>query len=107
LADLWFWARIAAGIRQRPFLLSDGRVAEIEPDKITELQAMERAVNAKPSDRLHFNVGDQVMVSQGAFTGMKAVVYQMTDSARVQLLLDFLGQKSKVEVDADQIQVAA
>jgi transcription antitermination factor NusG len=105
--DLWFWVRVAAGIRQKPFLTMDGKVAEITVEKVEELQAMERSVNTTPSNHLNFKVGDQVRVSDGAFTGLKATVYQMTDSARVQLLLDFLGQKTKVELAADQIQAAA
>lgn len=107
LGDLWFWARIAGGIRQRPFLLSDGQVARITHEVVEELQRVERSINTRRSERLHFRIGDRVLVSEGAFTGMRAVVYQLSDSARVQLLLDFLGQKTKVELASDQIQAVA
>ncbi len=107
--DLWFWARIASGIRKHscPFLTMNGRVADIASDKIRELQTLEHQINTKRSERLHFRIGDRVLVSEGAFTGMKAVVYTLSDSARVELLLDFLGQKARVEIPVEQIQAAA
>ena len=107
LADLWFWVRVAAGLRQRPFLLTDGQVANISAPTIEELRRVEQSINVRRSERLHFRIGDRVLVSEGAFTGLRATVHQLTDNERVQLLLDFLGQKAKVELAADQIQVAA
>lgn len=106
---LWFWVRIAAGIRRKacPFLASNGQVAEVPGEKIQEIQALEKVINSKRSERMKFRLGDRVLVSEGAFTGVKATVYQLTDSDRVRLLLDFLGQKARVELDADQIRSAA
>ena len=107
--DLWYWARIAAGIRKWgcPFLTMDGKIAQISTEKIAELRSLEREINAKRSNRLSFQVGDRVLVSEGAFTGMRATVHMLSDSERVQLLLDFLGQKSRVTLTADQIRAAA
>ena len=109
IADLWYWARIAMGIRKSscPFLTMDGRVASIPTQKIRELRMLEHGINVTRSERLSFKVGDRVLVSDGAFTGHRATVHMLSDNERVQLLLDFLGQKSKVTLAADQIQVAA
>jgi len=85
----------------------DGQVARIATEKIQELQMLERDINTKRSKRLTFQVGDRVLVSEGAFTGLRAVVYTLSDNERVQLLLDFLGQKTRVSLAADQIQKAA
>jgi transcription antitermination factor NusG len=107
LDDLWFWVRLAAGVRRQPFLMVDNQPAEIVTEKIAELQQLERSINTKRSERLHFRVGDRVLVSDGAFTGLRATVHMLSDHARVQLLLDFLGRKARVSVAADQIQAAA
>jgi len=85
----------------------DGKIAQISTEKIAELRSLEREINAKRSNRLSFQVGDRVLVSEGAFTGMRATVHMLSDSERVQLLLDFLGQKSRVTLTADQIRAAA
>jgi transcriptional antiterminator RfaH len=105
---LWFFARIAMGVRRMacPFLSHDGRLAEVATGKLEEIQVLERTINSKRSERMKFRLGDRVLVSEGAFTGMKATVHMLTDRARVELLLDFLGQKAKVELAEDQIQAA-
>jgi transcription antitermination factor NusG len=105
--DLWFWVRLAAGVRERPFLMRDNQPAGIELEKIVELQQLERSINTSRSERLNFRVGDRVLVSDGAFTGLRATVHMLSDRARVQLLLDFLGRKARVTVAVDQIQAAA
>lgn len=105
---LWFFARIAMGVRKMacPFLASNGHIASVPVKKIDEIQVLEKTINSKRSERMKFRLGDRVLVSEGAFTGMKATVHMLTDRDRVELLLDFLGQKARVELAEDQIQAA-
>lgn len=107
--DLWVWIRIAAGIRQSlfPFLGHGGRPAMIASAKISEIRVLEREISLSRSRRMRFRIGDRVLVRDGAFTGLKASVYQLTDSERVSLLLDFLGQKAKVTIGVDQLDAVA
>ena len=82
-------------------------MAEVGSGEIRQLQALEGRINSRRSERLGFQVGDRVSVVDGAFCGAKAMVYELSDSSRVTLLLDFLGRKSRVQLDSDQLAAVA
>lgn len=44
--------------------------------------------------------GDNVKISQGPFSGMIGKIIDIEPSQRVHLLLDFLGQKSRIAIDS-------
>lgn len=107
--ELFDRVRIATGVRQSfcPFVLADGRPAELTAAAVEVVRKFERQFNAKRSKRLQFAVGDTVSVLEGPFTGLRASVYQLSDDERVTLLLDFLGRQTKVAVAASAIEGAA
>lgn len=47
--------------------------------------------------------GDNVRISQGPFSGMIGKIIDIEPSQRVYLLLDFLGQKSKIAIDSSGV----
>lgn len=106
--DLFSLVRIAIGIRKTtPFLGAEGLPAVIEEAKIQEIRALEREINLTRSKRTRFRIGDRVLIRDGAFAGMKAQVHTLSDSARIELLLDFLGRPTRVQLGAEQIDAVA
>jgi transcriptional antiterminator RfaH len=53
-----------------------------------------------------FNAGDSVRVTDGVFTGCLGICDGMTDMERVAVLLELLGRKVRVVMDADLVAVA-
>jgi transcriptional antiterminator RfaH len=106
--DLSHLARMVIGIRKgRPFLASDGKAKTVEDSKIEEIRKLEHELNTKRSRRMRFRIGDRVLIRDGAFVGLKANVYKLTDHERVTLLLDLLGRGTKVHLGVDQLDAAA
>jgi transcriptional antiterminator RfaH len=55
--------------------------------------------------RSDYQPGEQVRISEGVFSGFNArVVAAMPDKNRAELMLEFLGRKSKIELDYDALQ---
>jgi transcriptional antiterminator RfaH len=99
---------MASGIRKgRPFLAAEGKPKSIDHAKIEEIQKLEKEMSMKRSRRMRFRVGDKVLIRDGAFIGLRASIYRLTDTERVTLLLDFLGRGTKVQAAVDQLDVAA
>jgi transcriptional antiterminator RfaH len=53
-----------------------------------------------------FSPGDKVRVSDGVFSSCLGLFEGMTDSQRVAILLDLLGRKVKVVLDAELVEAA-
>jgi transcriptional antiterminator RfaH len=53
-----------------------------------------------------FSPGDKVRVSDGVFSACLGLFEGMTDSQRVAILLDLLGRKVKVVLDAELVEAA-
>jgi transcriptional antiterminator RfaH len=53
-----------------------------------------------------FNPGDSVRVTDGIFSGCLGICDSMTDMERVAVLLELLGRKVRVVMDADLVAVA-
>ncbi len=66
------------------------------------------ALNAQGGQPAHdFHPGDQVRLTSGPLRGLEAVFLgPMTPSARVKVLLDFLGRANEVQVDVDTLEKA-
>ena len=86
-------------------VLSAGSLPSIVNDSIIN-DLKSREVNGfiqlpKPKK---FNIGDQVQINAGVFTGQKALVERMNPSERQKVLLALLGNKIKVLIDEDEIE---
>ena len=51
-----------------------------------------------------FHVGEAVRVAQGALAGLNAIVHATPPNKRVELLLDLLGRKTVVKLEAGEIE---
>jgi transcriptional antiterminator RfaH len=54
----------------------------------------------------HFKLGARIRVLDGVFSAYLGLFEQMTDGERVAILLDMLGRKVRVVLDADAIEAA-
>jgi transcriptional antiterminator RfaH len=57
-------------------------------------------------ERARFRRGDEVRVHDGVFAASLGIVEGVTDSERVMILLDLLGRKVRVSLDADLVVAA-
>jgi len=55
---------------------------------------------------VRFRAGDEVRVLDGAFSASLGIFEGATDNQRVMILLDFLGRKVRVSLDADLVIAA-
>lgn len=81
------------------------RIPKIADSVIEELkECFEGEETMTVEDRL--SPGDEVVVAEGAFSGMRAFVLRvMPARRRVQVLLDVLGRPTPAEVDEDSVVV--
>lgn len=56
--------------------------------------------------RFSFNPGDQVVIKSGPFDGIGAIFEAMSADDRIKVLIDLLGRKVRVAVDAAYIESA-
>lgn len=103
--DRW---RSVNGTRGVSYLLTlDERPAVIDDSVIENLRNKENEQGLLTVDSLAlFLKGDKVRILEGAFEGYTAVFEKMDDKARVQLLLNFLGRETKIEVSKHSIEAA-
>jgi transcriptional antiterminator RfaH len=67
-------------------------------------QLFERCdVNGLFQQSVNIVTGDNVKISQGPFSGMIGKIIEIEPSQRIHLLLDFLGQKSKITIGSRDI----
>jgi len=52
------------------------------------------------------NEGDSVEMLTGPFTSFIATVEKIDPEQRIWILMDFMGQKARIQVTADQLQLA-
>src|ERR1700690_1793909 len=81
------------------------RIPKIADDVIEELrECFEGEETMTIEDRL--SPGDEVIVAEGAFSGMRAFVLRvMPARRRVQVLLDVLGRPTPAEIDESQVVI--
>ena len=75
---------------------------EIESMKAREENGL--IVLQQPAEH-KFHPGDKVRINSGAFSGYVGM-YDLDPSARVRVLLDLLGRKTRVEIDDDCLEAA-
>jgi transcriptional antiterminator RfaH len=98
----WWNARWCPGIVK---LLANGDTPMMVPDSlINEIKSREVGGLIVLPRRDAFQVGDQVRITAGAFTGQLGLYQGMRARDRVLVLLALLGGQSRVELDKDAIE---
>ncbi len=89
-------------------LVSFGSQFAIIPD--LELEELQQSMAGEEIVERDFTlqVGDQVTIGSGSFRGLSAVVHRLLDSVeRVRVLMEFLGQKTELELPVAVLEKAA
>ncbi len=104
-AQRWLAIRSTVGVSQ---VVCNGNEPAAVPSGVVErLKASEDANGFIPLDtRPHFNPGDKIKILDGAFADCLGLIDAVTDRERVAILLDLLGRKVRVVLDADFIAAA-
>jgi len=89
-------------------LVCNGELPTAIPDQVIEsLRAREDAGGfVRLAQRLSFRAGDKIRILDGVFADCLGLYASMKDSDRVAVLLDLLGRKVRVEVDAESVAAA-
>jgi transcriptional antiterminator RfaH len=74
-------------------------------ETIREREGVDGLISLAPA-AARFRVGDQVRVVTGAFEACQGLFEALTDKDRVAILLDLLGRKVRVVLDAGAIEAA-
>lgn len=97
------WRPIMSTVGVRNLVQAAGRPALLEGTFITALRDREISgvISARSED---FACGQRVSVDSGPLTGLIGEIVQLKERDRVVLLLDMLGQKTRVQIAADEIR---
>jgi transcriptional antiterminator RfaH len=80
--------------------------AELPVAVISDLRQREDRQGLVQHRRLQLNPGDQIRVLDGAFSDFLGLFEGMTTGERVAVLLDMLGRKVRVVMDAEVVEAA-
>ena len=81
--------------------------APVPDDVVGSLRSRENASGLVQFDqRPKFTIGDKIRVMEGAFCDCLGIFDGMSDSERVEILLDLLGRKVRVLIGAEAIAAA-
>lgn len=81
--------------------------AHVPDDVIGSLRSRENGSGFVQFDqRPKFRIGDKIRVMEGAFHDCLGIFDGMSDRERVEILLDLLGRKVRVRIDAEAIAAA-
>jgi len=100
----WRSAYSTIGVTQ---LICNGDVPAAVPDEVvTTLKAREDAVGFIRLEPRPFRLGEKIRIIEGVFADCLGLYDGMTDHDRVTILLDLLGRKVRVFVDAEAVAAA-
>ena len=101
------WRAIQSTLGVSHLICREGGPVAVEDSVISALKAREdEAGFVRLAPRPSFSAGDRVRIVQGAFADSLALVEGANDRDRVALLLEFLGRKVRVKVEAELIAAA-
>ncbi len=101
------WRSINATIGISGLVCCGEYPAPVEDDIIAQLRRSEDEAGFIQLDaRPRFAPGDRVRVAAGAFADCLGLYEGMTDHERITILLDLLGRKVRVTLDAELIEAA-
>ncbi len=99
-SPLWHKVRSSRGIRD--WVKFAGKVAKLPSDLIDSLQKVNLSAD-NPIIISRFNQGEKVRILSGPFSGLSAIFEKDDGEKRSMILVEFLGQKSRLTVSNDQI----
>jgi transcription antitermination factor NusG len=108
---------IRTDIRMKYFILADPAVshfvrfgskeAVIREAQIEYIRRMlAEPATLKVEEGLHFEKGENVTVLRGAFAGLQGQVQQIKNKTRLYILIEPLGKRLSVEIDADALTLS-
>jgi transcriptional antiterminator RfaH len=80
-----------------------GQPATIPQQAIENIQQQEQILLGQPGDQPNWKAGDKVQVIDGPFAGLNGIFQKQNSEERVIILLNLLGQKNSVAVEANSI----
>ncbi len=89
-----------------PFLKINGQFVTLSEDQMAIIREVTHRINNPEDLGLPYKVGDTVRILDGPFAERLAEISTLDDSERIMLLLELLGQKTKVFVSARHITAA-
>ena len=98
------WRKINSTYGVSKLVSLDGKPAPLPLQLVTELKLRCNAAGTL-QDHKDFNTGDSVEVLSGPFANFIAIVDSIDPAQRIWLLMDFMGQKSRVQVSKSQLQL--
>ena len=100
--DNWSYIRSTKGVSN---LVQFGTyLARIPDSVIATLRGMENEQGIRELFEPAFEPGEHVRIADGALKGYEAVFQAKAGNERVRLLLDAVGTRARVEIDASQVE---
>ena len=104
-SELAPWRTINSTVGVSRLVSFDGKPKPLPPQLISGLmQRCDAAGTMLPLNR--FNEGDSVEMLTGPFANFIAKVDTIDPEQRIWVLMDFMGQTTRMQVTADQLQIA-
>ncbi len=101
------WRAIQSTVGVSHLVCWNGRPASVADDVVNALKAREDEGGfVQLTRRAAFSPGDKVRIVEGAFVDSLALVQGVSDHERVAVLLDLLGRKVRVLIEAELIAAA-
>ena len=100
--DLWLDVD-KVNILIEPVLLEEGHHSPLYDDEVAAILQMQGEPAKKKRD-IHFEVGESVKITEGAFNGMVGKISDIQeDKEKLYLTIDMCGHATTAELDYDQV----
>lgn len=95
----------APGIRQQgsKFMKCDGHYRTVSVEDMAIIRGIEERLANPDLPGLPYRIGDKVTILNGPFADRVVEIAKLDDVERIELLMDFLGQKTKIYASVTQI----
>ena len=99
--------KIKNSIGVKKYLKKTDGFPQIVPDKvIQDIKNLKQSDGSYKLDKNFLKPGDEVLIIDGAMSGIKAIINDYIDERRAQLLVNFLGRINKVNLNTNMIERA-